>query len=403
MKSISPGSKSIAKNRIHSLMFNFFKNLTWYPPAETRIPWSAILSAFTRPSGNFTKSLCNYLGVDHCILGESARALLFKLLETLKRQDGGQRDEVLIPGYTCYSVAAAVAKADLKIAVYDLDPKTIHADLDSIKKAISEKTLAVVTQHLFGMLTPIDELKGIAHKSGVYLIEDAAQAFGKVDGGKLPGTMGDFGIFSFGRGKPLPIGGGGALVSHDHLDVLDGIKLNSQGNGYNQTVVSAATQIISKPAFYWIPEMLPLGLGQTVFDPDFHIKGIPNAIETMLVKALPILDELNTHRRQLSCVYSNCLADNCLINTKNTEQTSIIRFPVMLPDTILMKGLKRLGVRRRYPKAISDESSIKPYLKTNKEPTPGAAEIAEQLFTLPTHMGINDNLARQISVAVQKY
>jgi len=382
-------------------MFDFIKNLTWYPPAETRIPWSAIFSAFTKPSGNFKAELCKYLNVDHCILGQSARALLFKLLENLKKQDSGKRDEVLIPGYTCYSVAAAIAKAGLKITIYDLDPKTLHADLSSIGNAISEKTLAVVTQHLFGMLTPIGELKKITHKNGAYLIEDAAQAFGKVDSGKLPGTRGDFGLFSFGRGKPLPVGGGGALVSNDHSEIFNEITLDRQEKGYKQAVVTAATQIISKPAFYWIPEMLPLGLGETVFDPDFHVKGIPSAIENMLVQALPTLDKLNTHRWRLSDVYSEHLLDKYLI--KNTEDaTSIIRFPVMLPHTTLTEDLKRLGVRKMYPKAISDEDSIKPYLKADQSPIPGAVEIAEKVFTLPIHMGIRGLMAKDISILVQK-
>ena len=381
--------------------YNIFKNLAWYPPAETKISWLAIISAFTKQTADFKAELCNYLDVDHCILGESARALLFKLLEALKNKDGGQRDEVLIPGYTCYSVAAAVAKADLKIAVYDLDPNTLHPDLDSLENAISEKTLAVVTQHLFGMLAPIDELKRIAEKSGACLIEDAAQAFGKVDSGKTPRILCDFGLFSFGRGKPLPVGGGGALVSNDHSEFFNEIAFDCQENGYKQTVLSAATQIISKPAFYWIPEMLPLGLGETVFDPDFHVKGMSKALERISVNALSVLDQLNAHRRRLSDVYSEHLTDNCLIlNTK--DATSIIRFPVSLPNAILTNEMKRLGIRKMYPKAIADEKPIKPYLKADQNPTPGAAEIAEKLFTLPTHMGIHGNLARRISVAVQK-
>ena len=145
-------------------MFNFLKKLTWYPPAETKIHWSAILNAFTRQAGNFKDELCNYLDVNYCILGESARALLFKLLERLKSQDGSQRDEVAIPGYTCYSVAASVAKAGLKINVYDLDPATLQPDFDSLRKATSEKTLGIVFQHLFGIPTSGFEFQKIAQE-----------------------------------------------------------------------------------------------------------------------------------------------------------------------------------------------------------------------------------------------
>ena len=200
------------------------------------------------------------MDVGHCILGESARTLLFVLLDELKRKDNGRRDEVLIPGYTCYSVAAAVAKANLKISVYDLDPKTFCADIDSLEKAISEKTLAVVTQHLFGILTPIDKLKIITDQNGAYLIEDSAQALGRVE--KCSGinrTLGDFVLFSFGRGKPLPIGGGGALVSRSHSEIINKMTFKQQKKGHRYALLSAVTKIVSKPALYWIPEMLPLG------------------------------------------------------------------------------------------------------------------------------------------------
>ena len=386
---------------LHLKAKNFLKKNSWYPPAETKIPWLAILSAFYHQSVNLKAELCSYLGVDHCILGNSARALLFKLLDVLKEKDTGHRDEVLIPAYTCYSVAAAVAKAGLKITVYDLNPKTLNADADSFKNAISEKTLAVVTQHLFGMFTPLDELKRITHRNGAFLIEDAAQALGKVDGQKMPGTLGDFGLFSFGRGKPLPVGGGGALISNDQPHVFDAIQLESGSNGFKQAVLSTATQFVSVPYLYWIPEKLPLGLGETVFDPCFDADGLPNALETMVMMSLPTLDRLNLHRRKISDIYSKIIdPENQVI--KSDEANSIIRFPVMLPNGSLTKELKRLGVRRMYPNAISEENTIKPHLKENQKPTLGAIEIANKLFTLPTHLGINESLAMRIYCNILK-
>jgi dTDP-4-amino-4,6-dideoxygalactose transaminase len=58
---------------------------------------------------------------------------------------------------------------------------------------------------------------------------------------------------------------------------------------------------------------------------------------------------------------------------------------------------KRLGVRRMYPKAIADEDNIKPYLADKEASTPGASKIAQNILTLPTHKGINGNLAKSIA------
>ncbi len=380
---------------------NFLRNFYWYPPAETKIPWSAIFSAFGKQPTDFKSVLCNYLGIKNCVLAESARALLFKLLKVLKQKDNGQRNEVLIPGYTCYSVAAAVARANLQISVYDIDPATLLPDTDSVRKAISENTLAVVAQHLFGFLTPLDEIKKTASNNGAYLIEDSAQAMGSVKNIPKPGTIGDFGLFSFGRGKPLPVGGGGALVSADHFDVFDTIKFGSKKKGYKQALESAFVQVVSKPYLYWIPEMLPLGLGETVFDPEFEVEELSESVETLLCNALPTLDRLNEHRTYMADVYAANINDHLLIKQPK-HASSIIRFPVVLPKTILKKDLKRFGVRRMYPKAIIDAVEIKPFLKENQKPTPGAIEIANRLITLPTHMGISDSTAKDISILVQK-
>lgn len=383
-------------------MPTYFKNIAWYPPAETKVPWHAIFSVFTSQSREFKYDLLRFLKVDHCVLGESARALLFKLLETLKKQNHSQRDEVLIPGYTCYSVAAAIVKAGLKINVYDLDPSTLYPDLDSLKSAVSEKTLAVVFQHLFGIFTPIYDIQKITCKFGAYLIEDAAQTLGTFGNGKAPGTIGDFGLFSFGRGKPLPVGGGGALVSDTNSEILDSISLDRPKMGYKQASLLAATQIISKPAFYWIPELLPFGLGKTVFDPGFTVEAIPNALEKILINALPSLNQLNGHRKCISDIYSKRLANKLLLGNINNS-ISLIRYPIMLLDSSMTKELNRIGVRNMYPSAISDVRVIKPYLKANHISTPGAVEISKRLLTLPTHIGINKKVAKQICIEIVNF
>ena len=86
----------------------------------------------------------------------------------LKKKHDGKRKEVIIPGYTCYSVAAAVAKAGLKIQVYDLDPGTFEPNIDSLERTISKKrTLAIVHQHLFGIPTAIEDIIHMAKKQTV--------------------------------------------------------------------------------------------------------------------------------------------------------------------------------------------------------------------------------------------
>jgi dTDP-4-amino-4,6-dideoxygalactose transaminase len=356
---------------VANIVIKYFKKLAWYPPAESKIPLHAILGAFFSSKSNFEKTLCNYLQVKHCVLGNSGRALLYLLLETLKKKDKDTRDEVLIPGYTCYSVAASVAKAGLKIRVYDLDPATLQPNFDSLRNSISKKTLAIIFQHLFGTPTPVEELKCVARQNNAYLIEDAAQALGgSIDDHRL-GTIGDFSIFSFGRGKPLPLGGGGALVGKD-ANVLSGLDLKPGNKGYTSLISTAVSQLMSKPLLYWIPEMLPLGLGETIFDPHFNVSAMQPAMRNLAENSMNILDDLNTHRRYIANTYKDAF-----------DHKNVIPVP---------EG----GKRRMYPKAIADDETIKPYLVDQETSTLGALEIARKLITLPTHKGITENLAKEI-------
>ncbi len=381
-------------------MKQFLKKMAWYPPAEVKIPWSAIFDSLLSSSGDFKKYLCDYLQVKYCIFGNSGRAVFYLLLEALKRKDKERRDEVLIPGYTCYSVAASVAKAGLKIGVYDIDPQTLSPDPDSLRRSASIRTLAIVHQHLFGIPTSIDGLKEIAQHTGAHLVEDAAQGLGGTSNGRPLGTMGDFGFYSFGRGKPLPVGCGGALVGKDQ-NIFSGLESKVCSRGFTQLTMAAATQVISWPGLYRIPEMLPLGLGETIFDPNFDVAGMPLLAQKLAEKSMAILDDLNTHRRHLANIYEEAFDDEYVISDPKGSTPVYTRFPLMAGPGSVPRELKRLGVRRMYPKAIVDEKTIKPYLGSQQVSTLGSTQIAQNLITLPTHKGITENLAKEIAQKVK--
>ncbi len=371
----------------------------YYPPAETKIPLSAIAGAFFSSAASFEKTLCDYLHVENCALGNSGRSLLYLLLKILYNKNNGKKNEVIIPGYTCYSVAAAVAKAGLKIRVYDLDPNTLAPEPDSLKQSITDRTLAVIVQHLFGIPISIDSTKAFINGSGAFIIEDAAQALGATINDQPAGTLSDFGLFSFGRGKPLPAGGGGAIVSQ-HVDILREIKFNQQQKGYVQIATTAAVQIISKPQFYGIAEMLPLGLGETIFDPDFKVSNISILIHKLIEESMPLLDRLNMHRNNIAKIYKKKIVHSGIIPVSAALTPIYVRFPLMGCSGAISLTLKKMGVRRMYPKAIADEATIKPYLTKKQVPTPGSKSIVKKLITLPTHHGITANLAKDIAIQI---
>ena len=372
-----------------------------YPPAESKIPVSKILSAFIHSSEDFKKILCNYLHAENCILANSGRALLYLLLKTLKTKEKSSRNEVLIPGYTCYSVAAAIAKAGLDIRVYDLDPATLSPDYTSLEQAYTDKTLAVIVQHLFGIPVLIEPVKKILDRNvGSYIIEDAAQSLGGKINNRPSGTHGDFGIFSFGRGKPLPLGGGGALISKS-MDFFSDFNMEYPNKGYISLLLTAVIQMLSKPFLYWIPEKLPLGLGETTFDFNFHVAPMPLLIQRLAEKSMTVLTDLNLHRSHISKIYEKAFKGKGAYPVSDKVFPVYTRFPLIAGLKPISKELKNLGVRRMYPQPILHVQSIKPYIADIHFNTPGALEIAQNLITLPTHTGINENLAREIIAKVK--
>jgi len=327
--------------------------------------------------------------------------MLFSLLlQELWKREGKQRDEVLIPGYTCYSVAASVARAGLKIRVYDLDPGTFQPDLDSVKLSMDNSTLAVVTQHLFGIPSPVMEIKKLARETGAYLIEDAAQSLGATLDGHQTGTFGDFGFFSFGRGKPLPLGWGGALVGK-YPSILEEIHWPREGRGYRQLLTTAIIQVLSHPIMYGFMEALPLGLGETIFDPGFEISPMSPVIQRLGRHAIESLKDLNAHRCSIAEIYSNELGDYGSVAVADGSCPIYTRFPLMAGSGTLPQELRKLGVRRMYPKALTDEPDIRRFFADEGLKTPGASMIAEKLMTLPTHMGITQDTASAIAFEIK--
>jgi len=303
---------------------------------------------------------------------------------------------VLIPGYTCYSVPAAIVKAGLKFRFYDVDPYTLNPDRRSLEENCGKHTLAVISQHLFGLPMDLRVITEISSGAGIYHIEDAAQAFGGRYHGKSMGTAGDFGLFSFGRGKPLPLGGGGALISQRH-NIAEMMPPMGAKTNWRSWMMNAMTQIVARPGLYGFAEMLPLGLGETVFDPNFKTGDVPLTQKKMLKSMMTCLPALNAHRRAVASIYRNSIKTNCLVFEPEDSEPVYPRFPVIAKNGILPRDLWRLGVRRMYPNALNREARIAAHAIEPAQKIRGAEHLAQRLVTLPTHHAIDEKIARTIA------
>lgn len=125
-------------------------------------------------------------------------------------------DEVIVPDFTFIAPAEAVAFLGASPKFADINSETLQISAESVEKLITPKTKGIIAVNLFGQCAPFKELREIANKHGLWIIEDSAQAFGATQNGRAACTFGDIAITSFYPTKPLGCyGDGGALFTED--------------------------------------------------------------------------------------------------------------------------------------------------------------------------------------------
>ncbi|MBB4708790.1 aminotransferase [Xanthomonas arboricola] len=125
-------------------------------------------------------------------------------------------DEIIVPANTFIASFLAISQNHLVLVPVEPDPATFNIDPASVEKAIGPRTRAIMAVHLYGQLVDVAALQTLAHRYGLLLIEDAAQAHGASANGRRAGAFGDAAAFSFFPTKNLgALGDGGAVVTSD--------------------------------------------------------------------------------------------------------------------------------------------------------------------------------------------
>lgn len=124
-------------------------------------------------------------------------------------------DEVIMPSYTFVSTANAFVLRGAKIIFVDIRPDTMNIDETKIEAAITERTKVIVPVHYAGVGCEMDTIMEIAHRHDLFVVEDAAQGLMAKYKGKMLGTIGHLGTYSFHETKNFVSGEGGALLIND--------------------------------------------------------------------------------------------------------------------------------------------------------------------------------------------
>jgi len=140
-------------------------------------------------------------------------------------------DEVILPAYTYITTGSSFARTGCKLRYCDIESHNLMPSFNQIKKCVNNKTKAIVIVHYQGFSVDyIDKLAKYCKKKNIFLVEDAAQAFGSYFKKKPLGTFGDFGCFSFHNTKNIHAGIGGLIVVNNKKFVKKSNFVFDKGN-----------------------------------------------------------------------------------------------------------------------------------------------------------------------------
>ncbi len=257
--------------------------------------------------GEFTKKCNEWIekrsGAGKCLLTTSCTHAteLAALLADIK-----EGDEVIMPAYTFVSTADAfVLRGGVPVFV-DIRPDTMNIDEKRIEEAVTDRTRAIVPVHYAGVACEMDTIMEIAARHNLMVIEDAAQGLMASYKGRMLGTIGDFGAYSFHETKNYSMGEGGALLIRDEKYVEEAEILREKGTNRSKFFRGQIDK------YTWV------NYGSSYLPSDMNA--------AYLWAQLLVADEINDHRLALWRQYYEELAP--------LRERGLIELPVIPKDCV---------------------------------------------------------------------
>jgi dTDP-4-amino-4,6-dideoxygalactose transaminase len=153
----------------------------------------------------------------------------------------GPGDEVIVPGFTYVATISSVIYARARPILAEVD-ESFNLDPADLEARITSRTRAIIAVHMLGNPARLDELKAVASRHGLALIEDAAQAFGASYHGRWVGGQGAVGTYSFNEFKTVTCGDGGMLITDDEDLYRRAFAMHDQGHSPNRRGVEVGNR-----------------------------------------------------------------------------------------------------------------------------------------------------------------
>ena len=381
------------------------------PPAGSKITLSVNQSSF----------LPSYLTSEQTSFYQSGTAALAAAIlaageKNNKRQNDKQQAEVILPAYGCPDLVSAAVYADVKPVLVDLETNRPWYDLVMLERAVTKNTVAIVGVNLFGLSERWSQLRKLTDQHNIVLIEDSAQYFPGSD--EWPDWQGDLVVFSFGRGKPVGLLGGGAVYCQQvkFKKLLPKVKYQAE-SVKQQLVFNFKVKIYNallSPYLYWLPLSLPfLHLGETRYHVLDAIKMMPatsfNLLATNIEHYQTSSDVKERYKHYLTLFNEIQKVKNLPLlcqQDQNGSYRQLLRYPILLDpgqrvrifSAMLDAGL---GASLMYPVCMPAIPGLQEIFSDKPESKyPNASAFAQQILTLPMHANISNKTIEQIGTII---
>ncbi|GAA0758185.1 LegC family aminotransferase [Clostridium sartagoforme] len=323
----------------------------------------------------FEEEFAKYNEVNSAVVTMNGTAALQLALITLGIGEG---DEVIVPSMTFISSVNAIKYIGAVPVFVDVDRETFVMDVNKVESLISEKTKAIMPVHIYGYSVEMDELNAIAQKYNLFVVEDATEALGTTYKGKLAGTLGDIGCFSFNGNKTITTGAGGMLIT------------NNDEYAKRAKYLSNQTKTIKKNG----------AMDHEEIGYNFRM---PNLLAAMGVAQLENIDNYLEAKRINAKLYDELLKDVegiTLIKKANHINNSYWLYSILVEDNFritrdeLLEVLKENGIQSR--PFFLPVHNMKPYAGSKCGSMEITMDISNRGINLPSSVSLTKEEIRKV-------
>lgn len=305
--------------------------------------------------------------------------------------------EVIIPAYCCPDVVAAIVYNDCTPVLVDFIADRPYMCPDQIRAAITPNTIAVIAVNFLGIPERCAQIRAAIAPHDIVLIEDSAQWFPE-QGNLFDNYEGDLVILSFGKGKPVSLLGGGAVICRNPALPFTRLAIapSSPSPAWKLRLLFTAYNLVIHPLLHWMLELLPfIEMGVTRYKPLATVAAFDDGKIPFLQRNID-----NYRQRRVEASRLNTLDTTHCIDLPAACETyrgqRLLRYPLLLPDAERAQALiasgrhQGCGLSPLYQRTLDAIDGAARLVNQKGIPTK-AKSFAERLVTLPTHTHATKN------------